>query len=195
MIPDETTMDFSAGTIPPEQPWPGEWPQSRQEFESFVDVFLNRLVCIASNRLRDTEEAEDVVQEVLVKAYINRAKLRKVQRVGPYLYRMVINACIERIRRGRKMISLEDLGSNEILDTCSDTTGQMAHVEGIRHVEELLSRLPVEQAEVLRLRILDEFSLAEIAEIIGCNLSTVKSRLNYGLNKLRRIVCNKEESQ
>lgn len=194
MTADEAAMDPSNSSVTLSGPWTGGWPQSREEFECFVDLFLDRLVCIGYNRLRNREEAEDVVQEVLVKAYTDRDKLRKVQRAGPYLCRMVINACIERIRRGRKTVSLEDLGMTEMPDVGSGVPEQIALMAGVRHVEELLSRLPAEQGEVLRLRILDEFSLAEIAEIMGCTLSTVKSRLNYGLKKLRRIVRTREES-
>ncbi|MHB1001048.1 MAG: RNA polymerase sigma factor [Armatimonadota bacterium] len=189
MIPNELDINFSMEAASSfDEPWPGEWPQSRSEFESFVEVFLDRLVCMASRRLHNTEEAEDVVQEVLLKAYTNRTKLRKVQKVGPYLYRMVINACIERIRQRRKTVSLEDIGSDDVPAACSPNNQTV-------YVEDLLRKLPVKQAEVLRLRILDEFSLSEIAEIVGCSLPTAKSRLNYGLQKLRRIMCTKEESE
>jgi RNA polymerase sigma-70 factor (ECF subfamily) len=187
-------MEYRAGARPSEAAWPGGWPQSREEFAAFVDLFLDRLVGVATNRLRDRDEAEDVVQEVLLKAYVNRGKLRHVQQVGPYLFRMLINACIARVRRGRNTISLEELGANDRRQACGDAQEALLRAQEIQHVEELLSKLPVAQATVLRLRILDEFSLVEIAQITRCNLATTKSRLSYGLKKLRQIVNATEES-
>ena len=185
-------MDF-LGTCRAVEAWDGGWPQSRQEFEAFVDVFLDRLVRIAFHRLGSMEEAEDVVQDIFVKAYADRVKLRRVRRVGPYLYRMVANACIER-RRGRRVLSLEELGPEDLPDGQSEVQEQMAAAEFIQRIEQLLRRLPERQAEVIRLKVLDQFTFAEIAEIVGCGLPTVKSRLYYGLQKLRRIIPQKEES-
>lgn len=179
-------MDF-LGTCRAVEAWTGGWPQSRQEFESFVNVFLDRLVRIAFHRLGSMEEAEDVVQDTFVKAYADRVKLRRVRRVGPYLYRMVANACIER-RRGRRVLSLEELGPEDLPDRQSEVQEQMAAAEFIQRIEQLLRRLPERQAEVIRLKVLDQFSFAEIAEVVGCSIPTVKSRLLYGLQKLRRII-------
>lgn len=179
-------MDFS-GTCRAVEAWDGGWPQSRDDFEAFVNLFLDRLVRIAFHRLGSMEEAEDVVQDIFVKAYADRVKLRRVRRVGPYLYRMVANACIER-RRGRRVLSLEELGPEDLPDRQSEVQEQMAAAEFIQRIEQLLRRLPERQAEVIRLKVLDQFTFAEIAEIVGCGLPTVKSRLYYGLQKLRRII-------
>jgi len=179
-------MEFP-GTCRAVEAWDQGWPQSRQEFESFVDVFLDRLVRIAFHRLGSMEDAEDVVQDVFVKAYADRVRLRRVRRVGPYLYRMVANACIER-RRGRRVLSLEELGPEDLPDRQSEVQEQTAAAEFIQRIEQLLRRLPERQAEVIRLKVLDQFTFAEIAEIVGCSLPTVKSRLQYGLQKLRRII-------
>lgn len=192
MMPEEAAVDFAAGVAPASGTWAGGWPQSHQEFEAFVDVFLDRLVRNAFRRLGNLQEAEDVVQDVFVKAYADRKKLRKVQRVGPYLYRMVANACAER-RRRRRILSLEELGSEDIPDRQDEATQQITAAEELERMEQYLRRLPGRQAEVIRLRVLDELPLADIAEIVGCGLPTVKSRLRYGLQKLRRIVPHTKE--
>lgn len=69
--------------------------------------------------------------------------------------------------------------------------------EELRGIDALLSRLPHRQAEVIRLRVFDELRLREIAEVLGCPLATVKTRLRYGLEKLRKLVphqCQSEHS-
>lgn len=194
-MPEGVAVNFDGRSVPASEPWSRGWPQSREEFGAFVDVFLDRMVCFAYRRLGDRESAEDVVQDVFVKAYADRAKLRRVDRVAPYLYRMVMNACIEQIRRGRKDLSLDDLSAEGLPDTGVDTSEQVSEAEGVRRVAELLGRLPEDQADVVSLRVLDGLSFAEIASVIGCSVSTVKSRFTYGLRKLRRMVpCAKEGS-
>ena len=65
--------------------------------------------------------------------------------------------------------------------------------EALRRAELLLARLPQEQAEAIRLRVFDGLQLSEIAEVLGCPLNTVCSRLRYGFQKLRHLVGEQQE--
>ena len=76
----------------------GGWPQTVPEFERLVDAYLDRLVRFAVRKLRNVQDAEDVVQNVLTGVFRDRAKRRGVAAVGPYLYRSVANACTDRLR-------------------------------------------------------------------------------------------------
>lgn len=193
-MPDEGAMELSGTARPYRDEWTDAWPQTRQEFEAFVDLYLDRLVRSAFRRLGNQDEAEDVVQDVFVKSYADREKLQKVQRVGPYLYRMVANACNEKLsQRRRRVLSFDELESEDIPDTVSEASKQIAAVDELQRIEQLLRRLPSRQAEVIRLRVLDQLPLTDIAQVIGCNLPTVKSRLRYALEKLRRIVPQMKE--
>jgi RNA polymerase sigma-70 factor (ECF subfamily) len=194
MIPDEAAMNFDVECRQSDSDWAGEWPQTVQEFESIVDSFLDRLVRSAFRRLGNIQEAEDVVQDVFVKAYADRSKLRHVQRVGPYLYRMVDHACAnQRRKHGWNSVSLDEIGPDAVPDRGRE---EIAAAEELQRIEQFLRRIPRDQAAVIRLRVLDELSLSEIAEVVGCSVPTAKSRLHYGLQKLRRIVPqSKEESR
>jgi RNA polymerase sigma-70 factor (ECF subfamily) len=64
--------------------------------------------------------------------------------------------------------------------------------EELRRAEQLLGRLPDAQAEVVRLRVFDELRLSEIAQIVGCSVNTVCSRLRYGFQKLRGLVSREQ---
>ena len=69
----------------------------------------------------------------------------------------------------------------------------MQAAEGLRRAESLLARLPEEQAEAIRMRVFDGLRLGEIAEVLGCPINTVGSRLRYGFQKLRNIVGAEQE--
>jgi len=175
--------------------WCGEWPQSMEAFEQFVETFKDRLVQFAFRRLGNFHDAEDVVQKVFTKAFSERERYQKITYVGPYLYRMASNACqdFHRKHHRRKEVSFEashvEIRSNESM---LPTNLVMASEEMYR-IEQVLQRLPKRQAEVIRYRIFDELSFAEIAQAIGCFEGTVKSRFRYGLKKLKKIVAQQWE--
>jgi len=171
--------------------WTSGWPQSPPEFEALIDAFQDRLVRYAFCRLKDVCEAEDVVQEVFLKAYTRRNELRNVYPVAQYLYRMVANLCIDRLRRPRPVIvQIDEINMPNVRSVAAE---RVAAAEQLKHTDELLARLPRRQAEVLRLCVLDDLSLAEIAQMHGCSLATVKSRLRYGVARLRRILSRGKE--
>jgi len=178
---------------PPEvtDAWPDGWPQNAPDFEKLVDAYLGRLVLFASRRLGNVHDAEDVVQDVFVRAFVTREKCRGVAQVGAYLYRMTSNACTDviRKRKGRKaLIPLMQAGGDSVPVSQASPSEALQAAEGALHAEQLLRRLPRSQAQAIRLRVFGELGLNEIAEVTKCSINTVNSRLRYGFRKLRRIV-------
>jgi RNA polymerase sigma-70 factor, ECF subfamily len=170
------------------------WPQSADEFGRLLDAYLDRLVRYAFCRLGSVQDAEDVVQDVLVRVFRDRSRERQISTVGPYLYRCVANGCIDFRRKRSREDGLDDKSDVESLpgEPRSPTAGAEA-IEELRRVDRLLGRLPEAQAEVVRLRVFDELTLAEIGEVVGCSVNTVCSRLRYGFRKLREFVAQQEE--
>ncbi len=165
------------------------WPQSGSEVEALVDAYAGRLVRYAFRQLRSHQDAEDVVQQVFVRALVERSGHGKVSAVVPYLYRSVANACTDLLRkRNCAAAQREEIGAAESL-VGADNPAEIAQAaEGLRRAESWLARLPDEQAEAIRLRVFDGLRLSEIAEVLGCPINTVCSRLRYGFQKLRNLV-------
>jgi RNA polymerase sigma-70 factor (ECF subfamily) len=126
--------------------------------------------------LRDRDDALDAVQTAVCRALEKEAGLKDPAAVRTWFYRILTNACMD-VLRGRKRVILVP---PEALD-------EGAYDDLLP--EESLSRrvdaLPPEVGQIIRLRFYEEFTLQEIAEITGWNLSTVKTRLYGGLKKLR----------
>jgi len=189
--PSEVTNEWS-GPREPVNEWSGGWPQSREEFGRLVDAYLGRLVRYAFRRVGNLPDAEDVVQEVFVRAYADREKRARIAMPGPYLYKMTANACVSHLRtRSRSAVPLETSLAETIPTHIPDPSQAAVALEELRRAEELIRHLPEKQAEVVRLRVFDELRLHEIAEIIGCSKNTVAARLRYGFRKLREIVARK----
>jgi RNA polymerase sigma-70 factor (ECF subfamily) len=172
----------------------GSWPQTEAEFERLVDAYLDRLVRFALRQLGVVEDAEDVVQNVLIAAYRDRAKRRCVAAVGPYLYRSVANACTDVLRkRQASAVFREEVDMAAVFSASASPADAAMAADQWRRGAQLLARLPQDQAEVIRLRVFDEPRLSEIAELVGCPVNTVCSKLRYGFQKLRQLLARNEE--
>lgn len=170
------------------------WPQSHDEVASLVDAYASRLVRYAFRQVSDYQDAEDVVQQVFVRAFVDQSPRKTVSAVGPYLYRSVANACTDLLRRRNgAVVFREEVGIAEMLTEADDPAKTTQMAEGLHRAESLLGRLPTKQAEVVRLRVFDGLRLSEIAEVLGCPINTVCSRLRYGFQKLRNMVGRERE--
>lgn len=135
-------------------------------------------------RLGNAADAEDAVQDVCLKLWSRQ----QTEQPAPapvslrgYLYRSLANLCTDRLR---KKTGLPDVPLAEI-PAPEDGPDENFEQE-LRRITALLRAIPDEQAEVIRLRIYGEQSFAEIAEILGVPVTTVKSRFQYGIGKIRR---------
>ena len=178
------------GEMPaPTLTWDAGWPKTAEEFRTLVDAYSDRLVGYAFRRVGNLQDAEDVVQDVFVRTYRLPPGRRGGLQVGPYLYRSVANACTDLLRkRTRSAAAREKIGGQEPVRSGEEPSELALAAEELRRAESLLARLPEAQAEVIRLRVFDELRLGEIAEVVGCSVNTVCSRLRYGFRKLRRLV-------
>jgi RNA polymerase sigma-70 factor (ECF subfamily) len=163
----------------------GRWPQSVEQFEGLVEAVQDELVHFAFCRLRSLEDAEDAVQDVLVRAYLDREKHRAVTGVRPYLFRMVANRCTDVLRRRQRAERRRD--PCDPADLAASTVSPAA-ADRLDEIERLLTRLPERQAEAIRLRVFGCLPFAAIAEAVGVSLPTIKSRFRYGVERLRGIL-------
>ncbi|SBW29173.1 ECF subfamily RNA polymerase sigma-24 factor [Candidatus Protofrankia californiensis] len=160
-------------------------------FTELVRAHSNRAWAVALGMLRDREDAADAVQEAMLSAYRGAAAFRGEASVATWLHRIVVNACLDRLRRraARPQVPLPagDGGSG----SGSGGAGELAEprdaiVEGETRlaVESALGRLP----ETLRLAVvlvdIQGWSVAEASALLAVPVGTVKSRCARGRAKL-----------
>lgn len=150
------------------------------DYVRFARSHLDSAYRLAGYLLGDATEAEDAVQDALVKAWRSWFELRDPAAFGPWFDRIVVNVCRDRMRRHRtlRMVDLEAAGEVE----SSDVFGSM--VEG-DEVAAAVARLAPDQRIVIALRYWRDLTLEQAAETLGLPLGTVKSRLHYALRALR----------
>lgn len=171
-----------------------DWPQSHGEFAALVEAYAERLVRFAFCKLGNLQDAEDVVQTVFVRAYADQSQRTKISAVGSYLYRAVANGCTDLLRkRNGSTVCCEDADLSRLSGAFDEPFEAAQAAESLRRAEALLGCLPTDQAEVIRLRVFDGMRLREIADVVGCSVDTVCSRLRYGFQKLRSHLDKKSE--
>lgn len=149
-------------------------------WEKRVFNYILRLV-------RNREDALDLSQDVFLKAYQNLGKLDDASRFAPWLYRIAHNESFSLLRRkrpdGEELIGEGDDASSAAGSPHSGP--RMLPVETSIAVARAMERLNDEQREAVVLKIYEGFKFEEMAEVLGCPVSTVKSRLYTALDLLK----------
>ena len=135
----------------------------------------NYLLKLAGNR----EDALDLCQDTFLKAYQNLGKLDDAGRFAPWLFRIAHNQAYSLLRKPKP-----DSGEAPEFETAA-RGGRPFPIEMTLAVTAALDRLTADQREAVVLKIYQGFKFEEMAEVLGCPVSTVKSRLYAALDLLK----------
>ena len=140
------------------------------------------LLQYACYRLGSKDDAEDAVQDLFVNV---QQRLGEgdidVRDLSAYLYRSLANLCVSRLRKSERVRFVPIDQQIAMMETDEED-----HEQEYQRIGQLLASIPDEQAEVIRLRYHGGKRFVEIAAILGLPVTTVKSRFQYGLEKIRR---------
>lgn len=162
-------------------------------FELLVRRYSPRLFQTAYRLLGNQADAEDALQQALVKAYLHLADFRGDAAFGTWLHRIVINLCHDELRRrGRRLRSEMEWEPDRTLvrDQAPESRpDEAAEQEELgRTVQVALEAVPPVYRTPVVLRDLQDYSYHEIAGMLGCSVGTVKSRVHRGRQALRMIL-------
>jgi RNA polymerase sigma-70 factor (ECF subfamily) len=145
-----------------------------------LNRYRDRVVRLAAHVLRNSREAEDVAQEAFVKAFRQIGQFRGESGFYAWLYRIVINLCLDRMRR--KYASSE----TPLDGTISGLAACTPDIEKRLAVEHVLNSLSPPMRAALVLREVEGLEYAEIAAVLHIPVGTVRSRLNTAREQFRR---------
>jgi len=165
---------------------------SRQEFERFVTDRSGSLLRTAYLMAGNLAEAEDLVQETLLRVARRWPKVRAMEYPAAYARRVLVNVALDGAeRRARRAGELAASGGGDATDLAD--TGAQRGLYGVDAQQELLGalgELTARQRAVILLRYWEDLPEAEVAGILGCSVGTVKSTASRGLARLRAIISN-----
>jgi RNA polymerase sigma-70 factor, ECF subfamily len=154
-----------------------------EAFAELVRRHRDRLWAVALRTLGDREEAADALQDALISAYRRAGSFRGEAAVTTWLHRVVVNACLDRVRRqqARPTVSLPERELADDHDTHAST-------ETALDVRAALARLPEHQRQALVLVDMHGLSISEAAQALDIAQGTVKSRCARGRSALAALL-------
>ncbi len=153
-------------------------------FEDLIAVMERPLLYYAMSLTGTQDSALDVLQEVWIKTFRGIRKLKDRGSLRSWLYSITHGIAVDRIR---KNYSREQAEMGQLEDFQEADEPSFAN-EDAAAVHQALSQIGIKHREVLVLHFLEDLSIAEIAEVVGCTDGTVKSRIHYAKKAMQEIL-------
>jgi len=155
-------------------------------FRVLFETHKDRVYSIALRYAGDSAAAMDIAQDTFVKLLSSIQQFRGDSSFESWLYRMVVNSCLDYHRRRRRFLPLMDDALDVFRSSKEGALSEMLREEQAERVQMVVAQLPEDQRIVVVLRYTEGRSYEEIADLLGCRRGTVASRLNRAHKALER---------
>lgn len=154
-------------------------------FSQLASEYRNKLLVYAYRMVGNIEDARDIVQDTLLKAYISRAQFANGTNVRAWFYKITHNVALNYIqdKKTEKRV-YEKIGNRQSKIQYDDI--QVEHSELKNMMQKEIGKLPAQYREVVILRFMQHLKYEEVAEVLDIPLNTVKVYIARGLNILRK---------
>ena len=154
-------------------------------FSILVERHRDRLWAVALRTTSDPEEAADALQDALISAFRRASSFRGDAQVTTWLHRIVVNACLDRLRR-RNVRTASPLPADDTPQALQDPRDDISRSEDQIEIARALAELPDSQREAILLVDVQGYSVEEAAGQLGVPSGTIKSRCSRGRAKLAK---------
>ncbi len=173
----------------------------RDAFEHLVRLYENKVYTIAYRLMGNHADAADLAQESFIKIYQALPNFRGDSSFSTWIYHITVNVCRDELRKRqrRPTVSLDEHagdGNNstyEIRSTAPGPEEMLDRSETQAMIQHCLNNLSEDYRTILVMREIQELAYEEIAEILGCSLGTVKSRLSRARQALKEKISKQME--
>ncbi|MDR2126434.1 MAG: sigma-70 family RNA polymerase sigma factor [Prevotellaceae bacterium] len=154
-----------------------------EKFKSNIIPMRQNLFAFAMKMLQNKDDAEDVVQESLLRLWNIRQQLDDVSNTSAFAMQITKNICIDKLRTSKQVSEIDefDLGSNE------ETPYSQAEIKDmVEFVKTIIEKLPELQKIIIKMRDIDGYEIEKIAEITGTNTSAVRMNLSRARKTVKK---------
>lgn len=160
-------------------------------FSTLFDRHRNRLWSVALRTMRDPEEAADALQDAMISAFRRAGSYRGDAAVTTWLHRIVVNACLDRMRRNavrRTEPMPDDVDRDPSLASDERHDERVEQMQTRQGVLEALGQINADQRAAIVLVDMQGYSVEEAARMLGCPTGTIKSRCARGRARLAPLL-------
>lgn len=157
-------------------------------FETLFRAYYSILCHYATRYLKDTTEAEEIVQRLFVRLWENRKNLKIDSSVRNYLFRAVKNQCLNNLRHLQIKDEYLKAATSENDTDIDEQVEEQA--EMLRLVEKAIASMPEKRQEIFRLSRQEGLKYREIAQCLSISVKTVETQISLALKTLRHSLKN-----
>lgn len=173
----------------------------REAFEHLVKIYEHKVYTIAYRLMGNHADAADLAQDAFIKIYQALPNFRGDSSFSTWIYHITVNVCRDELRKRqrRPTVSLDDNngeGNNntyEIRSTAPGPEEMLDRSETQAMIQQCLDSLTDDYRTILVMREIQELAYEEIADMLGCSLGTVKSRLSRARQALKEKISKQME--
>jgi RNA polymerase sigma-70 factor (ECF subfamily) len=155
---------------------------------ALLEEHLPRVYRFALRMTRDGHQAEDVVQETMLRAWRHRRRLRAAGAARVWLFQIAANVWRDRLRRDQRQAQTTG-PAEEIADTSASRPDcELSNQEDARRAVSAMDSLPPRQREVLYLYACEELSFRQIAQVLGITTDAAKASLSLARKQMRVLL-------
>ncbi|MFC1712452.1 RNA polymerase sigma factor [Candidatus Poribacteria bacterium] len=157
-------------------------------FEQLFHRHQDRVYSVAIRMMNNPEDALDMTQEIFLRAYQKISKFKFTSAFSTWLYRLATNLCIDELRKRKRSANTTPLE-----EAISQSDGNTPEDDAIskdreKRIWQAINSLKEKERAIIVLRDIEGLSYKEIAEVFGCSLGRVKSRIHEARQKLKDIL-------
>jgi len=158
-----------------------------KEFRKRVIPLGQKLYRFASGLLKDSHEAEDVVQDIFVKLWNMRNRMNDIENLDAFAFRMTRNLCLDKLKARRIRFFGDPSGASvpEPEISTPNPEDQAELKDTVSKVHMIINTLPEQQKSVIHLRDIEEYSYEEISEMMGMEINAVRVTLSRARRTVR----------
>jgi RNA polymerase sigma-70 factor (ECF subfamily) len=166
---------------------------SLEVFTQRILPMKDKLFRFALRLLQDVQEAEDAVQDVMVRIWSKKEEWGQWQSLEAYCMTATRNSCLDRLRK-KRLLHVQEEKALQISSSEKDPYEKIMGKETLDTIRKCIEALPENQQLVIQLREIEGFSYNEIAEVLSMSLEQVKVNLFRGRNAIKKSIIKGEVS-
>jgi RNA polymerase sigma-70 factor (ECF subfamily) len=156
-------------------------------FDRLVEQHRRSVYQLCYRFVGNHDDANDLSQDVFLRAYRGLRGFRAQSSLRTWLYRIGVNVCLNRV--GAKRLQSEPIGDQQFIDPRAESpSDRMLRDEQAARVRLAIAELPPKQRATLILRMYNEMSHQEIADVLGSSVGAVKANFFHALGNLKRLL-------